>query len=370
MPQKGMVKHVFAQSLYGPNVDSDAGVIKGVAVITEGMANGEVVDSTTIQQIMECAQTYEGGLKVNADHRSGVFAAAGYLTDFRIEGKTLRADLHILSTEVNRAKLLEMAATIPDTFGLSVSFSGPETVINGQPIARCAEIYSADLVANPAANPNGLFERTEVDGANKGKSMANAPATTVPPAKAVEPVAGADDSTLTPAQVLKQCKDMITSGFADHMANFTKMLGEHMSKIAPSPQTPTPGSDGFNPTQIAEHSRKMDATLKEFSAKIDAAELKLKEFEATGLKNAGENIAKEFAKTIGASPAVLSAITTGLREQETVGSEKFVELSLKHFAADPKKSKVKAMEAAMSEDPKAYEIFRSSGKNITWPKSA
>jgi phage terminase small subunit len=59
---------------------------------------------------------------------------------------------------------LELAEKMPDTFGLSVSFQGePE----GNK-ARCTKIRSVDLVADPAANPGGLFE--EVDKACRDMS--------------------------------------------------------------------------------------------------------------------------------------------------------------------------------------------------------
>lgn len=345
-----MVKHAFAENFKGSQVDAGSGIIKGVAVITEGIANGEIVDATTLQQIMVCAKTYENGLKVKADHRSGIFDVAGYLRNFRIEGKTLRADLYILETETNRAKLLEMAATIPDTFGLSVSFSGPQTVTGGQSFARCTEIYSADLVSEPAANPTGLFSKTPVDGGGKGKSM---PTPTNP-----DVTPGADD-VLTPSQLLKSCQDMIKKGFADHQANFAKMISDAMSTI------PAAGA-GFSPDKQAEHA-KLITDLKELSKNFEATANELKEFKAKGVKETAEIVAKEFAKDLGKSPAVLAAITTGLQEQEKQGADKFVELAVKHFATT--KNKVRAMEMAMNEAPEAYGIFRGSGKNIAWPKA-
>ena len=85
-----------------------------------------------------------------------------------------------------------------------------------------------------------------------------------------------------------------------------------------------------------------------------------------GLDKTTEGV--EFAKAIGQSPVVLTAVTDGLRAQEAQGADKFVEVTLKHYATT--KSKVKAMEFAMAEAPEAYSIFRSSGKNIAWPKTA
>lgn len=151
-------------------IDAEAGVILGVAVITEGPALGHFdwsadeplplyADADTLKGVMACASEYEGGLKVKFNHGSGVGDIVGRLTNFRIDGTVLRADFHALSTAPHRAYLFEIAATIPDSFGLSISFSGkPERDVS-RAFARCSEIYSADFVDEPAANPNGLFHR-------------------------------------------------------------------------------------------------------------------------------------------------------------------------------------------------------------------
>jgi hypothetical protein len=56
---------------------------------------------------------------------------------------------------------LEIAERIPDTFGLSIAFSGPSEKSTDKltTLQRCSEIYSVDLVSEPAANPNGFFAR-------------------------------------------------------------------------------------------------------------------------------------------------------------------------------------------------------------------
>lgn len=159
-------RYTFAQAdaLGTARVDLEAGVIYGVAVITEGPAlgHGMLVDATTLQQVKDCAEGYKGGLKVKMDHWSTVNDIVGYLRNFRIAGNVLRADLFLLQSAPTRAYVLEIASTIPDTFGLSISFSGVDErkqSAEGMEIvlARCSEIYSADLVDQPAANPTGLF---------------------------------------------------------------------------------------------------------------------------------------------------------------------------------------------------------------------
>jgi len=155
-------KATFFSVLQG-RVDREAGIVRGVAVITEGPAlgHGMFVDTTTLAQVMEQAKTYTGGLKVKLDHTASASEIVGYLTDFRVEGTTVRADLHLLRSSPRREYILELAETIPDTFGLSIAFSGTDEKIGENWFARCAEIYSADIVSEPAANPSGLFQAGE-----------------------------------------------------------------------------------------------------------------------------------------------------------------------------------------------------------------
>jgi len=155
-------KATFFSVLQG-RVDRESGVIYGVAVITEGPAlgHGMFVDQTTLAQVMEQAKTYTGGLKVKLDHNASASEIVGYLTGFRVEGTTVRADLHLLRSSPRREYIIELAETIPDTFGLSIAFSGTDEKIGENWFARCAEIYSADIVSEPAANPSGLFQAGE-----------------------------------------------------------------------------------------------------------------------------------------------------------------------------------------------------------------
>jgi len=149
-------------------IDAEAGTIIGVAVITAGPARGHFdwesgkplyADATTLQEVMQCAQTYAGGLKVKFNHGSGVGDIVGRLENFRIDGDVLRADFRALSASPHRAYLFEIASTIPESFGLSVAFSGKPVAGGEHAFARCSEIYSADFVDEPAANPSGLFQR-------------------------------------------------------------------------------------------------------------------------------------------------------------------------------------------------------------------
>jgi hypothetical protein len=150
------------------DIDSAAATIKNVSVITVGEARGHgmQIDEQTLLQVKAAAETYVGGLKVKTDHYSGFNEIVGALKNFTIDGDQLRADLFLLKNHDATARIIEMAELMPDTFGLSISFSGEHEESGETVLARCSEIYSADLVDTPAANPTGLFS-AKVDSEKK-----------------------------------------------------------------------------------------------------------------------------------------------------------------------------------------------------------
>ncbi|MDE2097594.1 MAG: hypothetical protein KGL39_10135 [Patescibacteria group bacterium] len=134
-----------------------------MSVISEGEALGHDVwiDAKTLRQVKNTASTYAGGLKVKMNHYSGVESIVGTLQNFRIKESKLLADLHLLQNADSYARILEMAEKMPESFGLSIVFDNDPELIEKVNYARCKEIYSADLVDNPAANPSGLFEQKQ-----------------------------------------------------------------------------------------------------------------------------------------------------------------------------------------------------------------
>ena len=144
-------------------IDAQTGIIRGVSLITKGPAlgHGVMIDDKTLEQVKAAAEQYAGGLKVKLDHSGGAGDIVGYIDTLRIEGEKLLGDLHLLESSVHRAYILEIAERIPDTFGLSIAFSGPSEKSTDKltTLQRCSEIYSVDLVSEPAANPNGFFAR-------------------------------------------------------------------------------------------------------------------------------------------------------------------------------------------------------------------
>lgn len=158
---KNEVKVTYFSDILG-RFDKQAGVIRGVSVITEGKAKGHdlIVDSQTLMEVKEAAESRpDGRLKTKLNHRSGVEAVFGYLENFRVEGPKLLADLRMLKSHKDFDQTFEQIEALPNQIGLSVAFVGKECCApSGEKLARCREILSADLVPEPAANPTGMFE--------------------------------------------------------------------------------------------------------------------------------------------------------------------------------------------------------------------
>jgi hypothetical protein len=98
---------------------------------------------------------------VKVEHDGDLLDTVGLLKNWRIDGETLRADLHLLQSDhAARQKILEMAASMPDTFGLSIEFEFELEEIGERMHARCKRLLNVALVEEPAANP-ALFSAME-----------------------------------------------------------------------------------------------------------------------------------------------------------------------------------------------------------------
>ena len=190
--------HFATADIKGSSVDRENGIVRGVSVITAGLeAKGHrlKVDMKTLRQMHELAVKKEQ-VPVKWNHGSGADAVNGFLTNFRIEGKKLKADWHLLRTHGQYEQAIELAERMPQNVGFSTSFAGlPETasgqkvyppdektkvhytLLNNAPVplgrkeemfARCDDLVSVDLVATPAANPGGMFSVPHVDSAPNG----------------------------------------------------------------------------------------------------------------------------------------------------------------------------------------------------------
>lgn len=149
-------------------IDKQTGIIKDVKIISTGAAKGHgvLIDGKSLSTVKECAETYRSGLKVKLNPETfdhGDCGIAGLIpkSTYRIVDGALVGDLHLLATYAHRDYVLDLAETQPDTFGLSIDFSGEPEEINGVKFARCVEIYAVTIVDQPAANNTGLFSAIE-----------------------------------------------------------------------------------------------------------------------------------------------------------------------------------------------------------------
>ena len=142
-------------------IDKAKGVIYDVSLITsdiEARGHDLHTDDTTLEQLCELA-TEMGQVPVKWNHKTGADSVNGFVTNFRVEGNKTKADWHLLKSHSQFDHAIELAERMPQNVGLSVAFvpAKPATV-NGKKFARVEELVSVDLVAQPAANPGGLFE--------------------------------------------------------------------------------------------------------------------------------------------------------------------------------------------------------------------
>jgi hypothetical protein len=161
-----MQKLTFFAAATGSRVDREAGILRGVSVITAGVeakGHGIWIDQTSLEMVKAAAETYIDGLQVKSDHGSGFGEIEGVLRDFVIEGNQLRADFHLIKSGEEYERIMEMAEMMPSSFGLSIEFSGISEEIDEYRYARPVEIYAVALVDQPAANPSGLFQAMPED---------------------------------------------------------------------------------------------------------------------------------------------------------------------------------------------------------------
>jgi len=277
--------------------------LKGVSVLTTGMAKGHQleIDGTTLEQVKNCAEQFKGGVKVNENHGAGIADIIGKLTNFRIDdsGSKLLADLTFLKSRQDRAKYyMDLASEIPDAFGISISFSG-ESELNGSnfDLARCSELYSADLVQHPASNPTGLFSadsgRIVVDKVNLS-NMETTPDTTE---KKVAPSYNMED-------------------FGKHMEEFATRLSALEAKMNPPEATVDEKASAPTPT--------VDKKGKEGNPTEDMSAVEANKVELSGVLN---EIKTELSKMVSA-PVAHSAPAVEDKKPETFAE--LVNFEMKH----------------------------------------
>jgi len=304
-----MMQPTICFSVYAGAIDAQKGIIKGVSLISEGPAlgHGVMIDRRTLEEVKAAAEQYAGGLKVKLDHNSSAGDIIGYVADLRIEGTKLLGDLHLLQNSPHRAYVLEIAEKIPDTFGLSIAFSGPSEMSADKKtvLQRCSEIYSVDLVSEPAANRDGLFSRIM-------KKFNDASGVSIE----IEPNPDMNE------EMKKAIAGMIESAMMG--------LGERLSKLEAAMPKP---EDKPAPAAMA--------------AQQDTVQL--------AAQKAAEAALKEFAKTFGAPAAPVVSAEAPAKKEE---SKKFEDI-LKAKKEEMKGDLAAAMAFCIKNNSAEYIAYRS-----------
>jgi hypothetical protein len=163
-------------------------VILGVSVATTGEAVGHrlIFDTKSLEQLQALGQSSASGIKSRFTHpdwfHDGLGKYLGRVKNFRVvDDQKLIGDLYISdSAKTSPAGnigqyILDLAREDPQALGVSVVIDlnrvwptdtgqevsvmegKPSNAITKYPVARVTQLYAADLVDEPALNPDGLF---------------------------------------------------------------------------------------------------------------------------------------------------------------------------------------------------------------------
>lgn len=323
---------VFFEAFRGiKRVDRKAGIIYGVAFGTVGEVRGhdEHFDRRTLELYEQLCKQFTGGVRIKADHGSGVFATVGSYRDARIEGNKLVGDLHLLPNAEARDLLLDMAEEMADTFGISPHILRTLETVNGRKYTRPTEIFHADIVDIPATNPAGLYSaKVGVD--SRGEDMSDQP---------------------TPAafSALQTQVTEFSTKFAALVENSTKYAA-----------------------QIGELTTKLAASEAKFSAlEKDRDALRADVTKLQGEKEGRDQIVAEttektvvkFAAKLGVSGAP-GAGSDNDKTKDSGGKQEpktFAALVAEQLAKDPKAGKSAAVEFCVKQFPKEHAEYAKVG---------
>jgi hypothetical protein len=264
-------------------VDEESGVIKDVSVITSGVeAKGHKLhtDMTTLEQMKDCADEAMQ-VPVKWNHKTGADAVNGFLTNFRIMGNKLKADWHLLKKHERYEQALELAMKMPKGVGLSASFKGLSEKVGNKMFARCSALPCVDLVASPAANPDGLFSEGDLgdDGVDIGsEDMSD---------KNKNPENGNDDKVVDFAAVLERMDqgfELIgkrldaVEEFSSEVSDIINFEGEAEEREEREEQGASyEFSEGDDPIAYFEARMEDEQAKREFAAHEEAREAELNE---------------------------------------------------------------------------------------------
>lgn len=157
-------------------VDTQAQIIRGAKVIQLGDINDSrpwTVDQQTLAQVVQFGNQPNKGLKARFTHPNmsddGLGKYLGRWQDFRVEGDSVLADLHISASAKSTPGgdlaqyVLDLVQEDPGALGVSVVMDlAPEMYQQQEPGTkqplRMTGLRAADVVDEPAATRGGMFD--------------------------------------------------------------------------------------------------------------------------------------------------------------------------------------------------------------------
>jgi len=192
-PKADMFRTMTATPTESPRVDREKKIIFGASLFQAGDINDErpwTVDDGSLKNALELMQKGNSGTKARFTHPNmsadGMGSFLGRWKNPRIEGDTLRADLHIAEQAFRSPQgdlgtyVMDMAEDDPDMFGVSLATRVNEAEMEKLRLERLSEnpewkgrlplrfraIHAADVVDEPAATRGGFFSLSDVDNRN------------------------------------------------------------------------------------------------------------------------------------------------------------------------------------------------------------
>lgn len=396
---------IFSRGFAEADASNDDNIIRNVSLITVGEAKGHGcnIDLTTLEGLLAASKRFKNGVRCNLGHFTGIENSFGHATDLRIKDDKLIADLNLFQEHKDFSLVKKQIATIPDTFGFSVFFDGPDEEIEKEidgakvkiPFARCKEdsFYSADLVSEPAANPSGVFQRGLMDGPTaRGQIDSNV--------DTKKEITMADDIKDTP-DFKKDINDLLAK-HSEHMAKMNERMDDMCAKMESIGTNDTPVKDDKgaadlekeegkvkdstpdNPGGSAmddEPEKKDDKTeKKDMSAKTSTTSHALSDKDRAAISNDLMNgLLKAFAAQKISPPA--SATATSATDGSSNGKHAFKTYheACRHVLSEIKDSltpKTDAMRIAAEKYPELYKAYTrgqtalSRGEGGEWTKEA
>jgi ribosomal protein L12E/L44/L45/RPP1/RPP2 len=165
----------------GLKIEREAGIIRGVSVITRGPAigHGFDVDDVMLRQVAALINAQPKGVKSRLTHCDGGFfgggkdaveVMVGRWKNAVVDGDRCRADVHLgkyadsSPSGMLRTYLLSVAEEDPEIIGPSIVFvrapfeeRRDEKNQTLPPAGRVAEVLAVDFVGDPGANPAGML---------------------------------------------------------------------------------------------------------------------------------------------------------------------------------------------------------------------